>query len=81
MNFELKHMKALQEQKDKILRVQPGAFKLDPWSTRLSRYMTEGCTSVFCDTQSVILMFLTFASFVFWVVCHLVKDKSGETTS
>ena len=49
MNFELTHMKLLQEQKDRILTLDAKKQGLDPFGKRCSAYMAEGFKSSVCD--------------------------------
>jgi len=81
MNFELKHMKELQEQKDTILTLDPKKQKLQPFNTRCCTYCKEGAKSSICDLQTIFLFVGLLGSFVFWIVCLMLKDKSDEWKS
>jgi len=79
MNFELKHMKNLQRQKDTILRLDASKQKLEPLGTRLGRKTRENLKSCMCDLQSMLLFAVWLASLAFWLTCLFLKPKSGAT--
>lgn len=78
MNFELKHMKELQEQKDTILTLDPKKQKLEPFKARCCTYLKQGAKSSICDIQTMFLFVSLLSSFVFWIVCLMLQDKSDE---
>lgn len=81
MNYELKHMKALQEQKDKILLLDPKQQALGTFGARVCGYTKDGCRRVLCDAWSMFLLIAALFSFIFFVVCHLLNEKQSEPTT
>ena len=75
MNFDLAHMKAHKEQKDRILAFNSAARTMQPTGQRVKGYIRESFKSLVFDIQSLLLFIVLIVSFIFWIVCLLLNDK------
>ena len=78
MNFELDYMKKLQEQRDRIIMLDPNKQTPKPAITRVSRCTFYFCKSVFCDVQTAFFTFCMLVSLVFWIVSVVLGNAPQE---
>ena len=81
MNFELDYMKKLQEQRDRIIRLDPNRQEQKSGVLRFSRCTFYFCRSVFCDVQTAFFTFCCLVALAFWIVSLLLGDAPKEEFS
>ena len=81
MNFELEYMKKLQEQRDRIIRLDPNKQQQQSGILRLSKCTFYFCKSVFCDVQTAFFTFCCLVALVFWIVSVALGDAPKEEFS
>ena len=79
MNFELKYMKKLQEQKDKILELDIKKQRLAPFGARCLRGFSSCFKSTISDIQSMVFILAAVAAFAFYLTCLSIKKQSEGT--
>ena len=74
-NYDLRYMKKLQDQRNRIIKFEHDAMKEKPASVRGAKCFYYTCKGAFCNIQTAILLVLFFISLGFFVASVIIDEK------